>query len=325
MLIKIEYIVLIVLIRQIKQIYYLSIHIKEIDDCLSIIKNNNDKIFYSYECTDSDNHNYPKDPIEFEYKFGEIIYFEIYDKIKEAYIGIEIRINEFKLIKKLQQFLVCTNCDTTDGNYIYKSKEERFDLKKHSSSSKTYKLNFSINSEEELIYSNDIIDKKYYIFNKNENNLINSINFNKELILIDFKIKKNFHIDHNKTLIVPFDTIYFQLYFDKNILNTGKIMGYNFKTQRYEELHNNDTFQINDQYSTLNYIFSENDKNNRRAHIKINIRTYNSPKDLSLSQIVSNLGIFEYIIESDGNINCTYYHYNISNEEKYIYGNYEYY
>ena len=58
MLIKIEYIVLIVLIRQIKQIYYLSIHIKEIDDCLSIIKNNDDKIFYSYACTDSDNNHY---------------------------------------------------------------------------------------------------------------------------------------------------------------------------------------------------------------------------------------------------------------------------
>ena len=81
MLIKLEYIVLIiylVLIRQIKQIYYLSIYIKGIDDCLSIIKNNDDKIFYSYECTDSDIYHYPKNPIEFEYKFGEIIYFEIY-------------------------------------------------------------------------------------------------------------------------------------------------------------------------------------------------------------------------------------------------------
>ena len=166
MLIKIEYIVLIiylVLIRQIKQIYYLSVHIKKIDDCLSIIKNSNDKIFYSYKCTDSDNHNYPKDPIEFEYKFGEIIYFDIYNKINEAYIGIEIRINEFKLIKKLQQFLVCTNCETPDGNYIYNSEEERFYLKNgYSLSSKTYKLNFSIKSEEELIYSNNIIENILY-------------------------------------------------------------------------------------------------------------------------------------------------------------------
>ena len=162
MLIKLEYIVLIiylVLIRQIKQIYYLSVHIKEIDDCLSIIKNNYDKIFYSYKCTIFDSHHYPKNPIEFEYKFGEIIYFDIYNKINEAYIGIEIRINEFILLKKLQRFLVCTNCDTPDGNYIYNSEEERFYLKNGYSLSS---LKFHINSEEELIYSNDIIDKEYY-------------------------------------------------------------------------------------------------------------------------------------------------------------------
>ena len=120
------------------------------------------------------------------------------------------------------------------------------------------------------------------------------------------------YVTHDKNFMIPFETIYFKLIFDINTSHTGKIMGYNFNTKNYEELYNNDTFQINDKYYSLNYIFSEREKNNHGTHIKLNIIVYNSPEILNLSQTVSNLGIFEYyfcqdsynICDSDFYSNC---------------------
>ena len=87
-------------------------------------------------------------------------------------------------------------------------------------------------------------------------------------------------------------------------------MGYDFITKKYEELYNNSYFQINEEYSTLNYKFSSLNKNNHGSHIKIYIMTYNSPKYLNLSQTVSNLGIFEYYICQNG--------YNICDNDFYL-------
>ena len=81
------------------------------------------------------------------------------------------------------------------------------------------------------------------------------------------KIKKNFFVTHNKEHIIPFETIYFQILLDENITHNRKIMGYNFISNKYEELYNNSYFIINEEYSTLNYTFSSKEKNSRASHI----------------------------------------------------------
>ena len=335
MSLKIEFSIMIIylgLISQINQIYYISFNIRAIDDCLSKVYTNENNILYQHTCTKSDSQKIPHNPVVFQkaYTFGDDIIFEIYDKYGKAFIGIDVKINEYTIKTDLQRFWKCINCEGNNGDYIYNTYENTFDFYNRNANKKNsanYIMKFNINSEEELINLDYIVNKSYYTLNKSSINQFNLIDFNKEICLIDFNNKKNIYVTHNESHIIPFDTIYFKLYFDDNILHTGKIMGFNFKNQTYEELHNQSCFQINEKYSSLNYIFSEKDKNNRSAHIKINIITYNSPNKLNLSQTVSNLGSFEYIFESDGNINCSFYHYNITdkniiNKYKYEYSYY---
>ena len=111
---------------------------------------------------------------------------------------------------------------------------------------------FKIDTEEELIKLNYIVDKNYYTLSQTEKDHIYLNNFDSEIILINFKDKNNFYVTHNENHTIPFETIYFQIRFDENIINNGKIMGYNFITKKYEELHNNSYFEINEEYSALN-------------------------------------------------------------------------
>jgi len=159
---------------------------------------------------------------------------------------------------------------------------------------------FKISSEDELINLKSIIDKNYYTLNQAEIAYLELNSLDTEITLIDFKNKSNFYVTHNKDHIIPFEMIYFTITFDDNITHKGKIMGYDFFTKKYEKLFNNSSFQINEEYFTLNYIFSPEEKNNHGSHIKIYIMTYNSPSRLNLSQTVSNLGIFEYYICQNG-------------------------
>ena len=336
MSLKIEFSIMIIylgLISQINQIYYISFYIRKIDDCLSKVYINDNNILYEDICTKDNSPKMPhKNPVVFQktYTFREDIIFEIYDKHGEAFIGIDVKINEYTIKTELRKFWKCINCEGNNGDYIYNTYENTFDFYNRNANKKNsanYIMKFNINSEEELINLDYIVNKSYYTLNKSSINQFNLIDFNKEICLIDFNNKKNIYVTHNENHTIPFDTIYFKIYFDNNILHTGKIMGFNFKNKIYEELHNQNCFQINEKYSSLNYIFSEKDKNNRSAHIKINIITYNSPNKLNLSQTVSNLGSFEYIFESDGNINCSFYHYNITdkniiNKYKYEYSYY---
>ena len=310
------------IILQTKQTYYISFELTVVDDCLtSIYKNNNtNEILYQKPteivCSVK---KFPKNPVLFQYEFifGDEFYFEIYDKtgiigIHASYIGVNTRINEYLIKPSLEKFWKCLNCRTGDNNYIYDSDKQAFYFYEpnRNRTSSYYYIYFKIDTEEELIKLNYIVDKNYYTLNQTEKDHIYLNNFDSEIILINFKDKNNFYVTHNENHTIPFETIYFQIRFDENIINNGKIMGYDFITKKYEELHNNSYFEINEEYSALNYIFSSKDKNNHGTHIIINIITYNSPNYLNLSQTVSNLGTFEYYICQNG--------YNICDNDFYL-------
>ena len=309
------------LIFQVKSIYYLSFYIKRIDDCLTKIYKNDNKVLYQHECKKSDYLKVPKYPVIFqeEYKFGEDIFLQIFDKGNIGAIEIDTRINEYMIKTSLQKFWRCINCKTNDNNYIYNSNKNSFYIYSEGSLKENYTFTmvFNINSEEELIYLYQIVEKNYYTLNQNEINYTYINNFNKEITLIDFGDKNNFFVTHNISHIIPFETIYFQIYFNETVSNSGKIMGYNFQTKNYTQLFDKDFFQINKEYPSLNYIFSENEKNNHGAHVKLSIIVYNSPKNLSLSQTVSNLGSFEFYFCEDGyNICDSDFYLNCINEFK---------
>ena len=129
------------LIFQVKSIYYLSFYIKRIDDCLTKIYKNDNNVLYQHECKESDYLKVPKYAVIFqeEYKFGEDIFLQIFDKGGNSEIGIDTRINEYMIKTSLQKFWRCINCKTNDNNYIYNSKKNIFEFYiEHSFKQKLY-------------------------------------------------------------------------------------------------------------------------------------------------------------------------------------------
>ena len=301
-----------------EQTYYLSIYVYLLDDHITKIYFNNINILPNRIGGIYQN---PKEKLiikQINYIFGQVIKIEIYNGASICYIGINIRINEYIIKPELLKFWKCENCDTDDGNYIYNIDKKYFYLNKGKSSDTYYNMNFNINSKEELMYLTNIVDKNYYTLNQNEISY-NYLNLKgcEEFILVDLTNKINFYVTHNKNFIIPFNTIYFKLNIEESSSYYGKIMGFNFITKIYEELHNNGTFQINDEYSSLKYIISERNINNNGFHIKLIIVTYNSPEQLYLSQTVSNLGIFDFYFCQDGyNICDSEFYSNCINEFK---------
>ena len=300
------------LIINTNSLYYLSFDVYKADDCLFEIKYN-DKIIYhrEEECTKDSCSKPPINPniFQIEYNFQDIINVTVLDYGGAGYIGIDTRINEYLIRPRLSKFWNCTNC-FKDSNNLYNSKNDFFefykkDYIKYDRSHKNYfYLIFNIEYEEDLLKLDYIIEYDYYTLNDIKKNISYLNNLNEEITLIDFKDKDNFYITHNKSYIIPFDNIYFKLFIDENIKYDGKIMGYNFNTKKYEELHNNDSFQITDDYNSLKYKFSEKEKNNHGVHIKFYIKTYNSPNYLQYSHNVSNLGTYEYYFCEDDYNKC---------------------
>ena len=298
-------------ILQTKQKYYISFVVFKIDDCLSKIYKNNNNTDILYEKPSNTECNYmavPNNPvILIEYIFGDELYFEIFDKGWESYIGVNARINEYLIKPELQKFWECVDCKTDDGKYIYNTENNLFYFYQPNNKNQDvyFHIYFEINTEEELINLNNVVDKGYYTLNQTEiiyNN--NLINLDSIISLINFKNKTNFFVTHNKNHIIPFETIYFKIKFDYNLTHDGEILGFNHISKNCEELHDNDSFEINDEYYELKYKFSEREKNNHGSHIKIYIMTYNSPTRLNLSQTVSNLGVFEYYFCLNGYNKC---------------------
>jgi len=290
-----------------RETYYISFDVIQIDDCLSkIYKNNNinDIIYQKPSETECTYLIIPDNPVvvQYEFVFGDEYFFEVEDSGHYSCIGVNAKINEYLIKPKLQRFWRCINCISGDGNYLYNSESDEFSFYEFGTieNPSKYYMSFKINTEEELTNLYDLVDKNFYTLQQSEIAYIYLDNFFSELTLVNLKNKTNFFITSNKSYKIPFETIYFQIKFDENITHSGKIMGFNFITKRYEELYNNSYFQINNEYSTLNFIFSEKDKNNHGSHIKIYILTYNIPSNLLLSQTVSNLGIFEFYICKKG-------------------------
>ena len=223
-------------ILQTKQKYYISFVVFKIDDCLSkIYKNNNNNTDILYEKPSNTECNYkevPNNPvILIEYIFGDELYFEIFDIGSESYIGVNARINEYLIQSKLQIFWECVDCKTDDGKYIYNTKDNLFYFYQPNKNKQDFYFHiyFKINTEEELINLNNVVDKGYYTLNQTEiiyNN--NLINLDSIIKLINFKNKTNFFVTHNINHIIPFETIYFKLKFDDNLTHDGKILGINF-------------------------------------------------------------------------------------------------
>jgi len=112
------------IILKTKQTYYISFEVFRVDDCVTkIYKNNNtSEILYKKPSENvCDCKTVPKNPVLFQYDliFGNEFYFEIRDSGGyHSLLGVNVRINEYLIQPKLQNFWKCINCRTGDGNYI---------------------------------------------------------------------------------------------------------------------------------------------------------------------------------------------------------------
>ena len=112
-----------------EQTYYLSIYVYLLDDELTQIYFNNINILPNKIGGIFKN---PKEKLiiqQINYIFGQVIKIVIYNTLRESYIGVNIRINEYIIKPELLKFWNCENCDTDDGNFIYDKTNNYFSLK----------------------------------------------------------------------------------------------------------------------------------------------------------------------------------------------------
>ena len=111
--------------------FYLTMFLEGVDDCISKIYKSNNITLFERECSDTSNWNKPyNSPLfeKIEYKFGEEIYIDIFDKGDIGYLKINVRINEYLIKPELQKFWICTNCFGENNNYTYNTTLKRFDF-----------------------------------------------------------------------------------------------------------------------------------------------------------------------------------------------------
>ena len=130
-----NYILYLLLYIKINSYLYFSFYLNKVEDCISKIYIGNKTLFdffYQYDiedCTSEQNYFYPNhgNPLirNEPYNFGDIIYMDVYDNIKQdGYVKITIIINEYKIETKNKKFWQCLNCKNNNSNdYIIKDSD----------------------------------------------------------------------------------------------------------------------------------------------------------------------------------------------------------
>ena len=121
-----------------EQTYYLSIYVYLLDDHITKIYLNELNILPKRIYAIYRNPNEKLIIKQINYIFGQVIKIVIYNTLRESYIGVNIRINEYIIKPELLKFWKCENCDTDDGNYIYNINTNYFYLNKDNSRDKYY-------------------------------------------------------------------------------------------------------------------------------------------------------------------------------------------
>ena len=118
----------------INTIFYLSIELLKIDDCISrIYTEDNETIFQYYNfsigCSSKVNQ-YPNPLIStIPYQIGQKIFIDIYDNGGGAgFFSADVYLNEYIIRMKHQKFWTCTNCGGENYNYRYNVIGNRMDF-----------------------------------------------------------------------------------------------------------------------------------------------------------------------------------------------------
>ena len=267
-----NYILYLLLYIKINSYLYFSFYLNKVEDCISKIYIGNKTLFDFFDkynesiCISEDYSFYPNkgNPLIHNepYNFGDIIYMDVYDNIKQdGYVKITITINEYKIETKNKKFWQCLNCKNNNSNdYIIKNSDFIFYFYENNDglqNNANFTFTFRINSILELNYEDIEINDSFYALNSSK--IINlEIDYkNEEVELINFNSTDNFYIKDDNTLLVNYSNYYFQVTFENDF--NGSLKGLNFDDNLYHGLNNNSFFKVNETNGLI-YQLSPNEK-----------------------------------------------------------------
>ena len=283
---------------------YLTMELLNINNCIpQIYYNNTWNNFNICECNMNELKYYPKPLINnLLYKFEDKIIFIIKDLGFTSLMKIIVFINEYIIECKHQKFWRCTNCSTSDHNYIYNPTDESFYFNDEPLEYKDYyfSIYFQINSSDQLNFEGNNVSSDFYAL-RTERKTVNipNMNIDKEIELINFKDTKYFFVRNNSNNIsIDYTNYYFKIYYTDNSLS-GKYFGLNLNNS-YMELKNESFILANDSKG-LSYKLSYEDKRKKGANLFFQIEGYNCPYNTNLSKLIAKKTEYNFNISINVN------------------------
>ena len=242
------------------------------------------------------------------YNYNETIYIDIYDRPRQknknnGYINITLNVDEY-IFQTCElyssNFLDCKNCNkTSDGKLRCDNDQLLFykDDDINYQNGDMYKLEFNIQSKEELNCRKFNINNNFYTLSQKKYNF--TINYkDDELELINFNSTDNFYRNKNpNNLTVNYKNYYFKVYFINTSFN-GSLLGLNLNNDEII-LNSEDSFIVNE-LRGLKYKLSPFEKISRQAYLSFEIQAFNNPKNIIYSESVSKKETFKFYIKLEG-------------------------
>ena len=220
---------------------------------------------------------------DFEYEYGTdvIMVFEDYDHTS-GYMGINAYFNEFIIEPADEAIWKCLDCGFDEleplfyDNYNYHFYK---DSHKNNCSERFFTFVFRIDNKNQLYEGGKNgqpfkITENFYSFIDN-GNIIKHIPYSEgkiELELINFIEPEILHLSSNATLPINYEEYYFQVEYNPSSVE-GNLTGLTPQGEK-KKLNNYDLFQVNDN-SGLNYVISDNEKNNNIVQMPVTINVFN--------------------------------------------------
>ena len=283
------YLINFLLFTHIQSFFYLSMYIKEVDDCLNKIEVDNEIPFNGISECPMEMNKYPKggNPIieNIIYELGKTIIIQIFNFGPPCYINMEVRINEYNI-------KISNNTKFWNSNdYKYFSDD---DNKYYFNNAwNINSLNFTLDNISDLKNESRVeVNETFYAF-ISQMNFNYSIHYkNDECELINFNSSDKFYIKGNKSLLVDITNHKFRIIF-MNQFN-GTLIGLN-QSNLESNISNNSFFYISESKG-LKYLLSSEDKQKYYSHLNLKIQAY----EIYLSKPVSEPKEFNFYINLVG-------------------------
>ena len=275
---------------------YISFELIKADDCVRMINISNEILFnftllYNGTCNnlddlghcDAGNYSmYPDDKYliknyEYEYKIAIIITFEDWNHI-DGFMDMNVYFNEFKIKTSDQVFWRCINCGNGYKGYYWENSRMNYyhDYGGGGCSEKLYYFVFQIDNITELYKGGENgaleVNNNFYTFT--DNSIFERVIYSteNELELINFNVPEILHVKLNDSLPINYNNYYFKIEYDQNTIK-GDLTGLDLNDEE-RKLYNGNEFKVTNT-SGLNYVLTEEEKDNKYTEIKVRISVCN--------------------------------------------------